>query len=260
MSIAFVAAWLVGVGLVAVACTRPGRPVQPACRALRAPALRAACTAGVAIAVTGAALAQAPAAPVDNLERTAQAFVAYEEGRIEDAQRLYLLAASAGDARAAYNVAVIRLGQDTDHPSEAEALGYLEASAQAGFALAQHMLASLHERGWFVPRSQEAAVRWYRLAAEQGNADAQLALATQYFLGRGTTRDYREAARWYEKAAEAGDAGAQYIIASMYENGTGIEVDDDKALGWYGAAARQGDIAADLKAKALAGRLARERR
>jgi TPR repeat protein len=207
-----------------------------------------------------AAIAAGVAEPQVNAERTAQAFVAYEEGRFSDAQRLYLSAARDGDPLAAYNVAVIRLGDESDQPSEAEAVALLEASAAAGFALAQHMLGALHERGWFVTESQSLAVSWYRKAAEQGHADAQLALATQYFLGRGTALDYAEAARWYEKAAEGGDAGAQYIIASMYEHGTGVEADPDKALGWYSAAARQGDVAAELKAKEIASRLGDDRR
>jgi hypothetical protein len=86
------------------------------CRALRMLPPLIACVA---------ALAQGTAHAAGDPERTVQAFVAYESGRIEDAQRLYLLAAEEGDARAAYNVAVIRLGGETDHPSEAQALGFL---------------------------------------------------------------------------------------------------------------------------------------
>jgi TPR repeat protein len=103
-------------------------------------------------------------------------------------------------------------------PDEQTALALLSQSAGSGFVDAQHLLATLHERGEFLPASQSLALKWYRLAAEQGDADSQLALATQYFLGRGTEQDFGEAARWYGKAAEAGDEGAQYILASMYDS------------------------------------------
>jgi TPR repeat protein len=191
---------------------------------------------------------------------TARAIDAYGSGDLGEAQRLFLAAAQAGDIAAAYNAALIRLNEEADVPDEQTALALLERSAEGGFATAQHLLATLHEGGRYLPASQALASKWYRLAAEQGDADSQLSLATQYFLGRGTRQDYPEAARWYAKAAEAGDEGAQYILASMYERGLGVGQDLDEALAWYSAAARQGDTAAQFKAEEVVERLAAERR
>lgn len=196
----------------------------------------------------------------DLADPLASAFEAYEAGEVEQAQLLYLHAAGTGSTVAGYNAAVIRLSGEAGMPSEREALTLLQNSAEAGFALAQHMLGTLYERGEFLPMSQALALQWWLRAANQGDADAQLAVATQYFLGRGTRIDLPEAAHWYRRAADAGDAGAQYILASMYEKGNGLTTDLDQALTWYSAAARQGDIVAGLKAQEIVERLTRERR
>ena len=191
---------------------------------------------------------------------TAAAFAAYEQGRTEAAQVLYLRAARGGDAAAAYNAAVIRINGESRHPLLGEALVLLRSSAAAGFVDAQLMIASLHEQGLHLPASAAMAMVWLRRAADGGSIAAQLALGTRYFLGRDVAPDETEAARWYGKAADAGDVGAQYILASMYEKGIGVAADLDQALAWYGAAARQGDIAAALKAKEVVERLAAQSR
>lgn len=187
-----------------------------------------------------------------------EAFDLYEAGQTERALSLYMKAAARGDPSARYNVAVIRLRDDSRRPSLATAIGHLRASAQAGFAPAQLMLGALLESGRHVTASQSEATAWFAKAAEQGLVDAQLSLATQYYLGRGVAQDYAAAARWYLAAAEGGDVAAQYMAASMLATGLGVQRNLREALQWYTAAARQGDIAAREQARVLTERLARE--
>ena len=74
-------------------------------------------------------------------------FDAYERGDVQRAVAAYGRAARAGDASGRYNLAVIRLRDESRRPPLARALVLLRSSAQAGFAPAQYMLASLHENG-----------------------------------------------------------------------------------------------------------------
>ncbi len=204
-------------------------------------------------------LAAGPAEREQVRQWSQQAFEAYERAEVERAVSLYDKAARAGDAQAHYNLAVMRIREESQRPTLAQAIAHLRISAEAGFAPAQHMFGSLLDTGQLVAQDKERATRMFAAAAAQGHADAALELALQYYLGRGIAQDYALAARWYEVAARAGDAAAQYILASMYETALGVTRDLDAALDWYNAAARQGDVAARLKARAITERLARDR-
>jgi uncharacterized protein len=187
------------------------------------------------------------------------AFSAYEKGDVESAYRNYTQAAKLGDASAMYNVAVMRINDEVNQPSLAQAHRTLKRSAELGFAPAQFMLATVLESAGSVSSKKPLsrlkaitdAVSWFEKAAQQGHPDASLALGTAYFLGRGTKLDYTQALLWYTKAAEFGDVAAQYLVASMHESATGTSKNLDTALMWYIAAARQGDVAAREKSKYL---------
>jgi uncharacterized protein len=192
----------------------------------------------------------------------AQAFAAYESNDIKASYKFYAQAAKLKEPSALYNVAVMRIQNETKKPTLSEAIKMLQTSALAGFAPAQFMLASLYETGMAIgqeKRSLEKSYVWYLKAAEQNHPDATLAVGTSYFLGRGTVLDYTKAAHWYLKAAQQGDAAAQYLVASMFESATGVPKDLQTALEWYVAAARQGDIAAREKSKYITELLAKER-
>jgi uncharacterized protein len=190
------------------------------------------------------------------------AFSAYEADKLHAAVKYYSLAAGYGEPSALYNVAVMRIQDETQRPSLNTAINMLERSGNLGFANAQFMLGSLYETGLAIGpkrKSLQKSFDWMLKAAEQGHPDAILAVGTAYFLGRGTTLDYSNAAQWYTKAAQLGDAAAQYLIASMHESATGVPKDLEAALAWYVAAARQGDLAAREKSKYITELLAKER-
>ncbi len=185
------------------------------------------------------------------------AFSAYEQGDLKRAYRNYAQAAKLGEPSAMYNVAVMRINDEINRPSLAQAHRTLRRSAELGFAPAQFMLATILESGSAAATRKNIdkltaiteAVVWLEKAAQQGHPDASLALGTAYFLGRGTTLDYSKALQWYTQAAEFGDVAAQYLVASMHESATGTSKNLDTALMWYIAAARQGDVAAREKSK-----------
>jgi uncharacterized protein len=191
-----------------------------------------------------------------------QAFAAYQGNDVKMSYKYYAQAAKLGEPSALYNVAVMRIQNETKQPSVNEAVKMLRASATAGFSPAQFMLASLYETGMTIgpeKKSLQKSYEWYLKAAEQNHPDSTLAVGTSYFLGRGTTLDYSKAAYWYTKAAQQGDPAAQYLVASMYESATGVVKDLEAALAWYVAAARQGDIAAREKSKYITELIAKER-
>jgi TPR repeat protein len=99
-----------------------------------------------------------------------------EQGRIEDAFRLFFAAAKAGDSRAQLNV------------------GYL------------------YDTGQGVVRSRALALQWYRKAVRGGEAAAANNIGTIY---RDEGR-LRLAVRWFEKAAAMGDGDAVLEVAKLY--------------------------------------------
>jgi len=76
------------------------------------------------------------------------------------------------------------------------------------------------------------AVKWMRAAAEQGYALAQHGLGFMYFQGECTKADPAEAAKWFRLAAEQGLAGSQATLATMYEKGVGVARDEQEAARW----------------------------
>lgn len=188
-----------------------------------------------------------------------RAVEAWARDDIATAQRLLRLSAGAGDVPARYNLAVIRLREESRTPGIPVALRWLRDCARSGFADAQYLLGTMLDVGQHVKQDKREGSRWLERAARQGHPDATLAIGLQYFLGRGVAQDYGRAAYWYERAAEAGDVAAQYMLASMYETGLGVATDLETALRWYSEAARQGDVAGREKARSIVERLARER-
>jgi uncharacterized protein len=195
-------------------------------------------------------------AQTSQLERARQwgieAFKAYESGQEKQAALLYLRAAKAGNPSAQYNIAIMRINQETRLISEKKALEFLQSSAQSNSPDAQWTLGKLLEKS-----DLTASAKWHERAAQQGLPQAQVALANLYFLGRGVPQSDVISARWYQRAAQAGEVHAQATMGAFYERGIGVERDWQQAVSWYAMAARQGDQVAGLQAKYLVERLAK---
>lgn len=164
------------------------------------PAARAG--AWLLLALAAGAASAAPAAP-DDAQR------AYAAGRFEEARRLWMPRAEAGDAQ-----------------------------AQLGLGV-------LYDVGQGVKRDVAAAYRWYRRAADAGLAEAQFNVAVMHDTGESVPRDAGMAALWYARAAAHGNRRAQYNLGQLYAAGQGVPRNLDQAEIWYGMAAADLSAAAD---------------
>jgi murein DD-endopeptidase MepM/ murein hydrolase activator NlpD len=147
-----------------------------------------------------------------------------------------LAAAVTGDAQSAY-----------DHGQFEEARRIWVPLAEAGDAEAQFRLGLLFDLGQGVPKDSATAYMWYRRAAEAGLAQAQFNVAVMQDSGLVGPRNAVEAARWYRKAAVQGHHRAQYNLAQLYASGDGVPSDIAKAKAWYRVAAYGGLTAAGGK-------------
>ena len=171
------------------------------------------------------------------------------------------IAATAGDAAAAYEVAV-RFADGRGVPANVEeAARWFERAANKGLAPAQFRYGSLLERGQGVKKDLAQARRLYIAAAVKGNGKAMHNLAVLYAEGIEGKPDYGTAAQWFRKAAQRGIADSQYNLGVLCARGLGAERSFDEAYKWFALAAAQGDresakkrdeVAAHLDAEALA--------
>ncbi len=170
-------------------------------------------------------------------------------------------AAQAGDAAAAYEIAM-RFVEGRGVPANLEeAARWYERAASKGLAPAQFRYASMLEKGQGVRKDLAAARKLYVAAAGKGNAKAMHNLAVIYAEGAEGKPDYASAAQWFRKAAEYGVADSQFNLGVLAARGLGTEKNIAESYKWFALAAAQGDrdaskkrdeIAAHLDAQALA--------
>jgi hypothetical protein len=80
------------------------------------------------------------------------------------------------------------------------------------------------------------AEQMMRASAEQGYALAQHGMGFMYLEGDCIGQDSTEAAKWFHKAADNGLAGSLTTLARMYEEGNGVEKDPEMAKKLYARA------------------------
>lgn len=185
--------------------------------------------------------AAAPASALEAPQFTvAQGRTLLEQGRKEDAFRLFRYLALQGDAEAQLELArLFALGDGVTRDPRAAAEWYRKAALQ-GNAEAQYQVGLAHTLGSGLPQDHDEAAEWYRQAAEQGHASAQFSLGLSHALGRGAVQDHGEAARWFWAAASRGHPAAQYQLGHLYRDGRGVERNLEEAIRWYRLAAEQG--------------------
>jgi localization factor PodJL len=163
--------------------------------------------------------------------------------------------ALAGDAAAAYEVAV-RFADGRLVPANYEdAARWFERAAKKGLAPAQFRLGTLYEKGVGVKKDLVAARDLYREAAEQGHGKAMHNLAVLYAEGVDGASDYRTAAQWFRRAADHGITDSQYNLAVLYARGIGVEQNFAEAYKWFFLAANSGDNDAAKKRDEVASHL-----
>jgi localization factor PodJL len=150
-------------------------------------------------------------------------------------------AAIAGDATAAYEIAV-RFAEGRGVPiNQEEAARWFERAASRGIVPAQFRYASQLEKGQGVKKDLVTARKLYLAAAAKGNGKAMHNLAVLYAEGVEGKPDYANAAQWFRKAAQRGIADSQYNLGVLCARGLGTEKNVAESYQWFSLAAAQGD-------------------
>jgi localization factor PodJL len=164
-------------------------------------------------------------------------------------------AALAGDASAAYEVAMRFIEGHGVPQSDGEAARWLARAAKQGLAPAQFRLGTFYEKGTGVKKDLAAARDLYLAAADKGNGKAMHNLAVLYAEGINAAPDYRSAVLWFQKAADLGIADSQYNLGILYARGIGVQPNYAESYKWFSLAANQGDKEAAKKRDEVAAKL-----
>ena len=123
-----------------------------------------------------------------------------------------------------------------------KALPLLQASADAGDAIALNELGECSFYGRGVQKDYDRAFECFRRSAELGNADGQNNLGACYHWGYGTDADPEAALRWIQKAVDQGNAAAMTSLGGLYKEGCAVRQSDKTAFEWFKRAAELGDM------------------
>lgn len=128
-------------------------------------------------------------------------------------------AASEGNARAQYDLAILYLKGNGVEKNSAKAINLLEQSAEQEFKSAQYKLGQLYREGRKVDTDMDKAIEYFTLASDQGSASAQYVLGEIYLKGeKGIEKDLDEAEEWFELSAGHGFKKAQRALDALTEN------------------------------------------
>jgi localization factor PodJL len=149
--------------------------------------------------------------------------------------------AEAGDAAAAYEVAIRYLEGRGVPVSTEEAAVWFERASRKGLTQALFRLGGLYEKGTGVKKDLNRARALYFEAAERGHAKAMHNLAVLYAEGIDGKPDYVTAVKWFHKAASRGVADSQFNLGVLFARGIGMEQNLAESYRWFSLAAQAGD-------------------
>ena len=164
-------------------------------------------------------------------------------------------AALAGNAAAAYEVAMRFFAGRGALQNDVAAAHWLQRAAQQGLVPAQFRLGGLYEKGIGVEKDLVRARDLYLAAAEKGNANAMHNLAVLYAEGVTGAPQYDKAVIWFRKAADHGIEDSQYNLGILYGRGIGVARNEAESYKWFALAANQGDKEAAKKRDEVAAHL-----
>lgn len=177
-----------------------------------------------------AASGACPGAAGEGAEPHAEAERAYRRGDIGEAMRRFREAAERGDPGAQARLAdILDKAEEND-----EAAAWYRKSAAQGHPAGLYGLGQMHAAGEGVPRSREAAIKYWDDASGRGHKVATLALARTYESGWGDLKaDAALALRYWQRAAAQGDPSAIQRLAAAYRKGElGVAPDPAEAQRW----------------------------
>lgn len=164
-----------------------------------------------------------------------------------EAVRLYRLAADQKDKHAQFSLGLMYQKGRGVEQNDDEAVKLYRLSADQNNKNAQFSLGLMYQEGRGVEQNDTEAVQWIKRSAEQGKPEAQLHLAQMYLIGHGVEQNDEEAVLWLRKSAEQDYAGAQYTLGLVYLNGWGVESLYEESLRWFKLAAKQNHVEAQEK-------------
>ena len=176
------------------------------------------------------------AAPAETTGSFDEGLAAYRAGDFESARRIWLPLAERGDVVAQNNLGAMA---DVDGPAHdpATAASWYGKAAAGGYAVAQHNLAVMYEKGHGVAQDYALARRWYGVAAAQGDAEAMTNLGLMQYRGQGGKKDPKAAVETFTRAAKLGSVKAAYDLGTLLEHGDGVAADPAAAASWFRQAA-----------------------
>jgi TPR repeat protein len=184
----------------------------------------------------------------DGFAKTQLALI-YLEGRdvfkdSRKAEQLLQDAAGSGHVAASLQLGHLYAGHyDPARAQPDDALGHYLVAAQAGNAIAQHLVASqLLSRN--DPAAAKEGVQWLHRAARSGFPPALFQMGVLFCQGQVVAKDLAEGVRWYERAAQQGHALALYNLGVMAMKGLGVEADVEKGKEMIKRAEAQGALGA----------------
>lgn len=132
--------------------------------------------------------------------------------------------------------------------NDVEAVKYIRASADRGFAPAQVAMGYFYENGELVLSDPQQAIAWYKKAADQNDLISLISLGRMYYTGYKVTRDLDEAAKWLQRGADRGEPISQFYLGLIREE---KDYSYAQAAEWYRKAALQGLVQAQQKLASL---------
>lgn len=113
------------------------------------------------------------------------------------------------------------------------AVEYLKRAAEAGNADAAFDLALFAENGRCAPKNESEALVWYELAAKNGDARAPYVIGTIYLGQAEIAPDFKKASFWFHRGVNVFDADAYYHLGEMYAEGQNGPKDPIEAYVWF---------------------------
>ena len=132
------------------------------------------------------------------------------------AKELYTAAASKGDEKAFYNLALYYFkGRSEEGRNISKAQEYCVKAAEFGFPSAVYLLGSSFEIGNNGQKNPTKALSYYKKAARLGEKGAMVKLASLYIKGMVVKKDLKKAQVLLEKAANKGHLKAREMLSKL---------------------------------------------
>lgn len=100
----------------------------------------------------------------------------------------------------------------------------------------------MYKYGYGVKQDYAEALKWLNISAEAGYPTGQFNLADMYIAGHGVDRNYGRAAELYLAAARQGHSEAQYNIGEMYAAGYGVQQSFVLGYAWADISSQTSDV------------------